>query len=97
MSLVVIATKLCHPFDNIVRFPESEADPTTVKIDWQKWTQIMGEKFSDGLARGEEMKITDANVFTMTDHKLDEYLNWYQRTWIDDRDPKSMHSLLPLQ
>lgn len=90
MCLIVIATKLSQPFDDIVRHPEDDNDPTTVKIDWAKWGEIMTEKKSSGLRRGEEIKITDSDVIGMSDRKIDDYLNWYQRTWTDDKDPKSM-------
>jgi RNA polymerase I-specific transcription initiation factor RRN7 len=89
MSLIIIATKLSQPFDNFSRYPESESDPSTVQIDWTKWTQIMSEPPSDGLRRGEEIHVTDADVFSMSEKAMDDYLEWHQRTWIDDRNPKS--------
>lgn len=89
MCLVVVATKLSHPFDDIVRIPESEVDPTTVKIDWKRWAEIMVEPPSVGLRRGDEWKVKDTDVFDMSKKQLDDYLDWHQRTWYDDRDPKS--------
>lgn len=89
-SLVVIATKLSHPFDNIARIPESDNDPTTVKIDWTKWRETMTDSPLKGLKRGEEITMTDMDVMNMNGKKMDDYLDWYQRTWIDDRAPKSM-------
>lgn len=89
MSLIVIATKLSHPFDDIERVPQSEADPTTVKVDWTKWRETMAESPTKELKRGEEIKITDADVMKMSGKQMDDYLDWYQRTWIDDRNPKS--------
>lgn len=91
MSLIVIATKLSNPFDDIDRFPESEIDPTIVRISWPNWISVMQERPSKGLKRGEEVKVTDADVWDMNAKKMDDYLEWYQRTWIDDRDPKSMY------
>jgi RNA polymerase I-specific transcription initiation factor RRN7 len=93
MSLIVVATKLSHPFDDIVRYPEDDSDPTIVKIDWSKWQDIMIEKSPAGLKRGEEIKVTDEDVLAMSGKKLDDYLDWYQRTWIDSRAPKSPLSL----
>lgn len=90
MCLIIVATKLSHPFDDIVRHPESDSDPTTVRIDWVKWCAIMTEKECEELRRGEEIKIIDSDVLSMSEKKLDDYLDWYQRTWIDDRNPKSM-------
>ncbi len=88
ISLIITATKLCHPFDDIVRTPESLTDPSTLRIDWGIWQEIMSERPIDGFKKGEQIKVTDADAFRMSGKKLDEYLNWYQRTWIDDRDPK---------
>ena len=91
ICLIVIATKLSHPFDTVVRVPESDSDPTTVKVDWPEWRKILSEKPSAGLKRGEEIKVTDMDVSGMNAKKMDDYLDWYQRTLLDDRDPKSTH------
>lgn len=90
MSLIVIATKLSQPFDHISRYPVGESDPSTVQIDWAKWAEIMAEPPTDGLNRGEEIHVTDADVLGMSEKAMDDYLDWYQGTWIDDRRPKSM-------
>lgn len=90
ISMIILATKLSHPFDSITRIPESDLDPTALKIDWAKWRKTMGERSSDGLKQGDEIKVTDADVLDMSEKKMDDYLDWYQRTWIDDRDAKSM-------
>jgi len=92
MSLIVVATKLSQPFDNVIRYPESESDPSIVQINWSQWAQAMAEPASDGLRKGEEIHVTDADVFGMTEKQMDNYLDAYQRTWIDDRDPKSMYT-----
>ena len=88
--LIVVATKLSHPFDAIPRIPESEADPSSLQVNWQKWREIMADKPSEGLKKGEQMNVTEEAVFTMNEQKLDDYMDWYQRTWIDDdQDSKS--------
>lgn len=89
ICLIVVATKLSQPFDNIFRLPEDELDPTTVKINWRKWGEIMTEKSSDGISPGKEVEVTGADILTMDGKSLDDYLNWYQKTWIDDKKPKS--------
>ena len=90
MSLIVVATKLSHPFDDIERLPTSEYDPTLVKMDWTKWREVMARKSFEGLSRGEEIKVTDTNVLNMNDQKLVDYLDWYQRIWIDESDQQCM-------
>lgn len=94
--MVIVAVKLSHPFDDIERQPETESDPTTLKIDWEKWRHIMIERSSKRLKKGEELKITDADVLNMSNEQIDEYLEWYQRTWIDDREPKSTYIYIPI-
>jgi RNA polymerase I-specific transcription initiation factor RRN7 len=89
ISLIVVATKLGHPFDDVVRHPESESDPTTVKMDWSQWREIMVDKPQEGLKRGDEIQVEDADVASMTEKQMDHYLDWYQRTWVDSTDPKS--------
>jgi RNA polymerase I-specific transcription initiation factor RRN7 len=89
MSLIVVATKLSQPFDDTVRHPEDDSDPTTVKIDWKKWQEVMIEKPQDGLKRGEEIHVEDTDVPAMSEKQMDDYLDWYQRTWVDGNEPKS--------
>lgn len=88
MSLIVIAVKLSQPFDNIARFPESTSDPSLLRLDWQKWVDITKDDEREGLARGTEVQIKDVDVLTMEGKDMDDYLDWFQRTWIDDRDQK---------
>ncbi len=89
ISLIIIATKLCQPFDDILRVPESVVDPSGLKLDWETWSEIMTEKIPEGLKRGQEINVTDGDIFKMKGKELDDYLDWYQRTWVDDSDPKS--------
>lgn len=90
MSLVVIATKLSQPFDNVVRLPESDLDPSVTKIDWSKWREIMTEHADGTLKRRDELHVVDSDVLNMTDKQMDDWMTWYHRTWVDDRDQKSM-------
>jgi RNA polymerase I-specific transcription initiation factor RRN7 len=92
ISLIIIATKLCQPFDDIARVPESVTDPSGLKLDWETWSDIMTEKLPEGLKRGQEISVTDGDVFKMKGKELDDYLDWYQRTWVDDSDPKSKYT-----
>ena len=97
ICLIIIATKLCQPFDDIARVPESITDPSGLKLDWEAWIHIMTEKPPTGLRRGQEINMTDSDVFKMKGKELDDYLDWYQRTWIDDGDPKSKVTLFNKQ
>ncbi|KAI1003848.1 hypothetical protein K3495_g4362 [Podosphaera aphanis] len=100
ISLVVIATKLSQPFDDILRVPENDMDPSLLKISWKEWSTIMTDEETKGLKRGEEIWLKDTNVWDMNEKDIDQYLDWYQNTWMDDRNPKVSQQILdmfPLQ
>lgn len=94
MSLLVIATKILFPFDGttVKRYPKRPNDPTTLRLKWPAWLEakVRYEQALDemhepgGLKPGSEITITDRDVFSMTDQQLDQYMDWYQRTWIDN-------------
>jgi RNA polymerase I-specific transcription initiation factor RRN7 len=89
VALTIIATKLCQPFDDIERTPEHDSDPGLLAINWKEWNNIMSGTEIDGLRRGEAADVTDVDVLKMSAQKMDDYMDWFQRTWIDDRDTKS--------
>lgn len=92
VTLIVIATKLSQPFDDIKRTPISEADASALKMDWDEWRELMKDPPMAGLKRGEEMEVTDDAVMTMDGQKIDDYLDWFQRMWLDDRETKCTRS-----
>lgn len=101
MGLLVIATKLTQPFDDVVRKPETATDPSTMRVQWGTWKEVMSEKPVEGLKPGEEVKVTEEDVFEMSGAKLDDYLAWYQRMWMDDgkedKLPKQILDLFPVE
>lgn len=88
MALVVISTKLLFPFDDIKRYPESAREPATQAVDWQVWTRVQRhfdqrETSSGRIGRGNEILINEKDVFKMTPGQLDEYMDWYENSWLD--------------
>ncbi|KAK5045895.1 hypothetical protein LTR84_008681 [Exophiala bonariae] len=91
MSLIVVATKLLHPFDSatVTRHPESPNDLATLRMDWEVWLAAKTEMETemenslDSMKPGREMSLTDADALSMTDTQLDQYLDWYQRMWLN--------------
>jgi RNA polymerase I-specific transcription initiation factor RRN7 len=94
ISLVVVTTKLLFPFDSdtVKRYPKEPNEPTTLRMKWSAW---LAAKHSfdkafpsddttdlDGLQPGAEIHVTDSDIFRMSDKQLDQYMDWYQRTWI---------------
>lgn len=95
MTLVVISTKLLQPFDSVKRLPEHLEDQAVTKVDWSKWQEALSIEPEDTkLSKFAEMKEDD--VFTMSEDKLDEYLNWYQKSLLTTKEDKLSKQLLDL-
>lgn len=102
ISLLIVAVKLYYPFDSIRRYPRSSSEPSALLIDWKAWAAAQDEcsaRISSGreLRRGQELGIGEHNVLSMSGGQIDEYLDWYEKTWIDDEARNSNSSALPQQ
>ncbi|KAI9375680.1 RNA polymerase I-specific transcription initiation factor Rrn7 [Aspergillus egyptiacus] len=102
VTLVVIATKLLFPFDDIQRHPTSAQEPTVQEIDWSAWVEVQSHferrgASSGRIGKGKEILVNEGDVLTMTPDQLDEYMNWYESSWLDSsKDPGPLASLFPL-
>ena len=111
MALVVIATKLLFPFDSstVKRYPKSLNDPGALRMDWDAWLDAKCA-YDDALASsrdtaiepGTEMALKDTDVLEMKDQQLDDYMDWYQRMWVnhdrkEDGVQKRILELFPLK
>ena len=102
MCLLIIAVKLYHPFDGFVRHVRSLVDPASLTVDWESW--VDGQSCSkthatDGtnLKRGSEIRVTETDVMDMTGEQLDEYMDWYERTFVDESRAEAKDRSLPKQ
>ena len=102
MCLLIIAVKLYHPFDGFVRHVGSLTDPAALTVDWESW--VDGQSSSkthatDGtnLERGSEIRVTEADVMDMTGEQLDEYMDWYEGTFVDESRAEAKDRGLPKQ
>ena len=96
VSLLIIAVKLYHPFDSLPRYTKRLTESGILTVDWDVWIQTQKDHDSystaeGSLGRGNEIAVTEDDVFTMSGQQLDEYLNWYEKTWIDEE--RASHAL----
>lgn len=90
LGLVIVATKLIFPIDIAGGFPKTVSEPAAQLVDWNLWASFQKQfetldNVPGRLPRGEEIKVNDGNVFHMTEHQIDDYLDWYQDTWLDQK------------
>ena len=96
ISLVVVATKLLFPFDSdkVKRYPKDVRDPTTLRINWASWLLAKAnfDKATEAtidqsrLRPGSAIHVQDKDILDMTEQQLDQYLDWYQLTFIKTDD-----------
>lgn len=88
MALLVVATKLFFPLDDVERHPTSAQDLSALQMDWDAWDATHNVSSSssteqDNTARGElrfseAAGVTEPDCLTMGEAELDRYLDWYE-------------------
>lgn len=102
MALLVIAVKMYYPFDSQDRHPRSQLDVAVLHVDWDKWGELQEQHdrrltLNGEIGRGNEMLVTEQDVMNMSGEQLDEYLDWYEKTWINEEDDNHNKKGLPKQ
>lgn len=44
-----------------------------------------------GLGRGDEIRVKDSDVFQLTAKQVDEYMDWYEKSWLDSKGMSAIH------
>ena len=102
MCLLIIAVKLYHPFDGSIRHVRSLADPAALTIDWESWVDSrsaskMQATRETHLERGSEISVSEKDIMSMTGEQLDQYMDWYERTFVDESRAQEKPHGLPEQ
>ncbi|KAL4997359.1 hypothetical protein BDV10DRAFT_169956 [Aspergillus recurvatus] len=102
IALIVIATKLLFPFDDVQRHPTSAQEPTVQTINWAAWTEVQKhfdrrDTPSGRINKGKEILVNEDDVLTMTPDQLDEYMDWYENSWLDSSNATNpLANLFPI-
>lgn len=97
VSCVVLSTKILYPFDGQERPPVSYRDPSSLQIDWDKWRELMRDAEGEGLERRAINQLRPNDAWTMSDEKIDDYLDWYEETQIkSSTETQELRELFPL-
>lgn len=89
ISVLIVVVKLLYPFDGIKRYPSSAQDPAAVMLNWETWEQATQEYQSQVRNAGNQFyedasKVMELDVLKMSDSKIDDYLEYYDKTWTVD-------------
>lgn len=98
VACIVVSTKLIFPLDGEDRVPVSYRDPSSHRMDWDKWRELMRDPDSEGLERRDMHKIQSEDAWSMTDRKIDDYLDWFEHTQLQpNKEHQELKEFFPLQ
>jgi RNA polymerase I-specific transcription initiation factor RRN7 len=92
IGCLIVCIKLFYPFDKIKRLPESVAEPAALVVDWKKWCKYMNAADKEqrqgetNFTTEELTKLQESDVFEMKPEQLDQYLGFYDDTFLDDAE-----------
>lgn len=83
MALLVVATKLLFPPDDIERCAATSTDLCALVFDWQAWVAIQEKQLQRGiepcsLSFEQAFNFEESDCVEAADDRLDAYLDWYQ-------------------
>ncbi|KZF23440.1 hypothetical protein L228DRAFT_282169 [Xylona heveae TC161] len=101
ISLLIMAVKLCQPLDSIPRYPQSQVEPATLLVDWATWAAAsrdpnVSESAVHGTTKERQSEIKEEDVFKMTEYDIDDYLGWFEQTWVEKGEHKLPQQLLEM-
>ncbi|KAL1881723.1 hypothetical protein Plec18167_003322 [Paecilomyces lecythidis] len=92
--------ELLFPFDDVERYPESTKEPASQRLDWKNWLEAQKQfeaLTNEGgrIGKGNELLVNEKDVFDMTALQLDEYMDWYEKSWLDVRTSHPLAEMFP--
>jgi RNA polymerase I-specific transcription initiation factor RRN7 len=92
IGCLILCVKLFYPFDKVRRAPQSSSEPTAVVMNWKRWCEHMTaakkeqREGNPGFTTEELTKLRESDVFEMRPDQLDQYLDFYADTFLDDAE-----------
>ncbi|KAF1996646.1 hypothetical protein P154DRAFT_498312 [Amniculicola lignicola CBS 123094] len=109
MACLVVCVKLMYPFDDQIRSPRTASEPAAAVIDWEEWhrhissTETKSRQGYDQYTSQELLEQDENGVFTMSKDQLDQYLDFYQDSFLDEarieketENRKELYEMFPI-
>lgn len=90
-ACLIYCVKLFYPFDGPQPFPKTTSEPVAIAIDWKHWYSAFSHSARDQQNSAKEynfeelINLQEKDVFSMSGDQLDQYLDWYQDTILDEQ------------
>lgn len=91
-SCLIVCINLLYPFDGEKRYPRLASEPTAAVMNWTYWQEQMESAKAkqkggnDGYTIAELTKLEEKDVFDMAPNQLDQYLDFYADTFLDEAE-----------
>lgn len=92
VGCVIVCVRLLYPFDGEKRHPRFASEPTSSVMNWARWLEQLKDtksRLESGKGRFTVEKLTmleEKDAFDMTPEQLDQYLDFYADTFLDDAE-----------
>lgn len=89
---LIVCIKLLYPFDGKKRNPRTASEPAAVAVNWQDWQEQLQRARAEradkkpGFTVEEMTRLEEKDVFDMPPDRLDQYLDFYADTFLDDAE-----------
>ena len=102
VGLIVVSVKLLHPFTSQKQYVKNEEEISIVGFDWNVWLKAQQDHQSrltdkEHLSRGSEIHVTDEDAMEMTNEQVNDYLDWFERTWVDEERAEQKPRGVPME
>ncbi|KAF2472899.1 uncharacterized protein BDR25DRAFT_219859, partial [Lindgomyces ingoldianus] len=89
-ACLVVCVKLMYPLDGQRRNPKTISEPAAIGMNWDDWYEQISSTRQSGFGSASTyttddlVELREQDVFAMSGNQLDQYLDWYQDTFIDE-------------
>lgn len=93
-AVLVVATKLLFPFDDIKRYPRKNSEAAVAVMDWTTWADLIIKKEKGSMTAASKadktmqsdkaLRLQEDDLLRLNEEELDSYLDWYQDTWMEN-------------
>ncbi|KZM22483.1 hypothetical protein ST47_g6396 [Ascochyta rabiei] len=92
VGCLIVCVKLLYPFHDEQRHPRSATEPTAAVINWRHWHEQLEIKKREQKGANQRFTVEDLtnfeenDIFDLTSDNLDQYLDFYAETFLDDAE-----------
>ncbi|CCG83962.1 protein of unknown function [Taphrina deformans PYCC 5710] len=92
LCLVLVIAKLYYNLDGVQRTPKSFSEPPVRCPDIRAWQRIVKIQISALQGIDLASKTEPKDIFSMNDASLDDYMDWFSKTWVSNQNIRGLYT-----